>query len=269
LPTPSATPRRIARLVPRSQKTPVFTTEGAKAIFQHTGRQPGAGTDFGKLATEFEDIASGYRGSFYARTAPTPGEDQESSIRKKRLAKALLAEYDLKDPLDHLNNIGTTNEVYVLGLRIPMDDKRTLYLQRWLASELGVPEVNLPQAYRLALQGLKLLAHCEGLAADAAAKKKYPPQAAREVPSEEISLVAALHRLRHAVTGEKGWYSSTLKGRKGGPFVRFVMAFAAHMLAHLDAIEPAAPADLVKNLEALSRLPRRVISRIRVVQKNP
>jgi len=121
-------------------------------------------------------------------------------------------------------------------------------------------------AIRVTLRGLQvMLARAEWAAATAGLNKG----AVRKAPPDEVSLVAALHRLYADVTGDKRWHTINVNnGAPGGPFVDFVMAVAAHIHDHLDnAMDPPAPEAFANNIKTLSTSPRRVAKRIGLARK--
>ena len=246
--------------------TAVFNPEDAKAMF--LGVRPPEQTDFAKVAQDLDFIVLHFLSAFLRRTAATAGEDQKWLLGIASGARQLLAAFGVNGPRNHLDNGETANSILMLALPadVTLHRQWDLYLRHHMAEEISAPEMPSEwHATRATLRGLQMILVRAECAATIIGTDKGAP---RKPATEELYLVGALHALYADVTGDKRWITTSVdNGKTDGPFVRFAMTVAAHIHDNLDALKPAASTDLAKNLKALSRSPRRINNRIRLVRK--
>jgi hypothetical protein len=251
-------------LILTSQNRKIFEPKDVGPLFKkRRGIRPPDKAEFDKVSTDLDSIARRYISSGHRRMAPTPGEDEQWFLGIARHVKSVLAAFGVHKTFDQPDN----NSVYMLVSAVDVSPQgEDLYLRSQMASASGARgALDGWTAIRVALYGLQMMmARAEGGAAISAKGKGAP----RKTPSEEISLVAELHELYARVTGDKRWITTPAdSGDPGGPFVDFVKAAVEHIQKNLDAVEPAAPVALAKNLKALSTSGRRIGKRISVARK--
>jgi hypothetical protein len=257
------TASRIVPLVVSNRKEPFCTPEDVETFF------PGKiyeRPDLERIAEELNLIADRCINISRQASAPSAGKRYKLLQSFGDNAGRFLAHFGLDKPLDHLDSNRTISALNTLLLNVPANDPSSLYLLERMAKEFNAPE--LPSkfhAYRAALRGVQLLMHDAQLGADATRKAMG---AKRRAPPEEIYLVAALRSLYHSETGDDDWYTASLDtGIPSGRLVNFVGLIARRIHDHRDAVEPAMPPALVKNLETLSRSPRRIGKRMQEVRR--
>jgi hypothetical protein len=255
---------RGAHPIVTSPKRSIFEPEDVKALFQKClGARPPEEADFGEIAEDLNLTALLYLSSGLRRSSPSAGADQKWFQGIAGHCKRLLAAIGLNGPPYYLENNETIHAVYRLGILLPPSG---YYLRYKMAAEIGAPGLSSEwHIIRAGLLGLQMMMVCAECGAAIAGRDKG---ARRKTPPEELSLVAKLHELYTNVTGDRRWVTTSPDdGTPGGQFVEFVMAVAAHIHDNLDAMEPAAPTDLAKDLKSLSTSPRRINDRIRRVRK--
>jgi hypothetical protein len=253
---------RTAGVIAGSWEGQCFEPADAEAAFQKTGEKAREGTDFDHVAERLNIMAGACVSVSRQRTAQTERELHRSFRQIEKLTGRLRECFGLTRSFDTLVNNDIVNKLIVC---VPPDDRRARLLRTHVAREIGAPGTPLGErrVFHIGLWCLQLMEHCAGLPARA-------PAATCEPPREDIILVSELHKLYVDVTGDSRWQTTQISGDRivpGGPFVRLVMAVAAHISACLLVVKPPPPASLAKNLQALSKLPRRVGNRIRAVRQ--
>jgi hypothetical protein len=260
---------RIASLLvtTTSHEQPIFTPEDVEALLQKIGKTPREGTDLDLVAENLTRIAEDCVDAHRRGTAPTAGEYHKRFSSIERHVSKSLEYFDLHGSLDHLNGNGTVNSVNALIRCVPANDRLDFYLRDKIAREIGASEVPSEwRALRVCLLSLQYVKHRLQLAVAQAQAGKGAP---REVPPEEINLVAPVRDLYVEVTGDKNSYTNDpIKDTQGSSLVDFISGVAVHIHDHLAGAEPPAPADLRRNLKALGTKRRRIIERLRQIPKD-
>jgi hypothetical protein len=233
-----------------------FEPADAEACFQKAGRVLDD-TNFRAVADRLNFITEACVSAARADLTPTARERRRLFQLMEQHADRLLADFGLTSPSDSLLSNSVVND---MAIGVPPDDRRSRLLRMHMAREAGVPGKPMGEwrAVSLGLWGVQLIAHYAGLLAAVPAGR-----ATREVPQEEIVLVAELHKLCADVTSDDRWQTTPVEGGPpSGLFVDLVRSVAAHIHDRLHLLRPPPPARLAKNLAALSGSPWRIADRI-------
>jgi hypothetical protein len=237
----------------------------AESVFQRTGKKARDSKSFGDASVELNILAESCVTASRQGTARTARDWHKLFQSAEHHTGKLLRCFGLTGSFDRLVSNDLVN---ALILRVPPDDAGYRVLHMHVAREVGAPGKPLGerQALHVGLWCLQLMKHCLGLLAGA---PRPAADVTREAPREELILVMGLHELYEDLTGDSRWQTTPIDGPPvpGGPFVRLVMAVAGHIHDHLHLVKPPPPPSLARNLELLSKSPRRIGLRITAVRQ--
>jgi hypothetical protein len=255
-------------LVARSSVVAIFKPADLDAILAKVRAEPLDGTDLSAAAKRLNEIVEGYISTAHREAAPTAGERRDEYRSAERDILKALAHFSVANPIDHLNSNDTINALNTLFLGIPGTTGIDAYLRNALAKEAGASgELGHWHAMRLAVRGMQLLLHNTRVAADAAEREKG---AHRRKPHEELNLVAQVRNLYVEITGDRKRYTiDVVNDVQGSRLVDVIAEVARHIHEHPGLVELPVPPSLRGKLRALYSTPRRIIERLRQLEKRP